>query len=250
MALPANAAVVAERFARLRAGHLKWRRGRRAEAEALAAALADAPLEELVKHIRPRVWITTSLYLAGWSLQQIADVLGYTQQCSVAAVLKRPEAVRLVGLVREAQLEQVLQGRFGAVAAAQAAAPELVAHLAELGGAQKDRATGERRGRARRDADVVRASEVVLGVAGVSVQRHQHQHHHQLEILSEMTDDELLALGERGVWPTRYAGIAGLLTGEPTPDACSSPGPASEAILQGPAAVPDEAPTRRARGRR
>jgi hypothetical protein len=248
MALPVNAAVLAERFARLRAGHLNWRRGRRAEAEALAAVLAEAPLEELVRHIRPRVWITTSLYLAGWSLQQIADVLGYTQQCSVAAVLKRPEAQRLVALVRQAQLEQVLQGRFGVVAQAKAAAPEVMSHLTELAGARKD-AEGTRRGRARRDADAIRAGELVLTVSGDKVERHAHLTVHA-ELLQELSEPELEVLARDGTWPERYRGVAGLLTGETAPAACSTSPPVDAPRLQTPAAAPDGGPTRRARGRR
>jgi lambda repressor-like predicted transcriptional regulator len=247
MALPANAAVIAERFARLRAGHLNWRRGRRAEAEALAAALADAPLAELVKHIRPRVWITTSLHLAGWSLQQIADVLGYSQQCSVAAVLKRPEAQRLIALVRQAQLEQVLQGRFSVAAQAKAAAPDVMAHLTELAGARKD-TEGTRCGRARRDADAIRAADLVLTVSGDKVERRADLHLHAW--LEELSDAELETFASSGVVPERYASVAGFLMHDATPSSCSAPRAAHPPTLQAPAIAPDESPTRQARGRR
>jgi hypothetical protein len=94
----------------------------------------------------------------------------------------------LVQEVRNAQLERVLQGTFGVAATAKAAAPEVMAHVAELAGGVRDKATGERKGRARRDADALRASELLLTVSGDKMARtvttHVHAllEHHRLDL--------------------------------------------------------------------
>jgi hypothetical protein len=205
-----NAAIWAERYTRLKAGHARWRAARRERAEAMATALAEAPLDEVVKHIRPRTWITTSLWLSGWSLQQICDTLGYTQQKTVKALLERPDAQQLIARIRQAQLDQVLQGKFGVQATARAAAPEVMAHLTELAGAKKDR-DGNRQGRARRDADAIRAGELVLTVSGDKVERSASLNVHAW--LEDLSTPELEAFAASGIVPERYGSIAGLLTG-------------------------------------
>ena len=102
-------------------------------------------------------------------------------------------------------------------AAAKAAAPAVMEHLAELAGGQKDRSTGERKGRAKRDSDAIRAGEVVLTVSGDKTERTAHLHVHVLE---ELSDHELETLAKDGLWPERYRGIAALThrtDGEETP---------------------------------
>src|SRR5262249_8805701 len=54
--------------------------------------------------------------------------------------------VRLIEEVRSAQLERVLQGSFGVAATAKAAAPEVMAHVAELAGGVRTRRRASARG--------------------------------------------------------------------------------------------------------
>jgi lambda repressor-like predicted transcriptional regulator len=230
-----NAAIWAERYTRMKAGHATWRAAKRERAEALAQLVAEAPLAEVVKHIRPRTWIVTSLYLSGWSLQQICDVLGYRSQQSVNAVLQRPDAQQLIARIRQAQLDQVLQGKFGVQATARAAAPEIMSHLTELAGARKDR-EGNRLGRARRDSDAIRASELVLTVSGDKVERHASLHVHAW--LEELSDQELEAYATSGTVPERYGSLAGLLTGPPSQAPSSVPTSPPDAPLESPTKEP------------
>jgi hypothetical protein len=74
-------------------------------------------------------------------------------------------------------------------------------HVVELAGAKKG-ADGARLGRARRDADALRAAELTLTVSGDKREQTAALHVHLFE---SMTDDELEALAERGIWPDRYA---------------------------------------------
>jgi hypothetical protein len=67
-------------------------------------------------------------------------------------------------------------------------------------------------GRARRDADALRAAELTLTVSGDKVERKAHLH---LHVLEEMSEAELEALAGQGVWPERYRGV-GLLGGPGT----------------------------------
>jgi hypothetical protein len=149
------------------------------------------------------------MHLGGYGVTEIARGLGYATVDGVNRVLAQPAVGRLIELIRRAQLERVLQGAYGVAATAKAAAPEVMAHVTELAGARKDRATGERVGRARRDADALRAAELTLTVSGDKVERKAVAHFHMLE---EMSEAELEALAGRGEWPERYQGI-GLLSG-------------------------------------
>jgi hypothetical protein len=189
------------------------RRQRRAEREAaqrrLVEELAGMPLEALVKGVTTRQWTVAIMSLGGYGLAEIARALGYATVNGVKRVLEQPEVVRLIEVIRQAQLDRVLQGTYGVQAQAKAAAPEVMAHVTELAGARKDRATGERIGRARRDADALRAGELVLTVSGDRIERKAVAHFHMLE---EMSEAELEALAASGTWPERYRGI-GLVSG-------------------------------------
>ena len=202
-------AVVAERLGRMNGA----RRARRAEREAAARQLAEQlggmPLETLLKHVTTRYWTVAIMHLGGYSAAEIARHLGYAKLETITRVLQQPEVVRLIEVIRQAQLERVLQGTYGVAAQAKAAAPEVFAHVAELAGAKKDRATGQRIGRARRDADAIRAADLVLTTSGDKVERKAHLHLHLLEQLS---DRELESFVARGEWPERLTGI-GLLPG-------------------------------------
>ena len=137
--------------------------------------------------------------------------LGYRRGEPVRQALRHPVVVRLVELVRQAQLERVVRGEFGVAAQAKAAAPLVMQHVTELAGARLE-ASGERKGRAKRDADVLRAADLVLTVSGDKVERSQATIVHVLE---ELSDSELERLADLGEWPERYHGVAGLLPGPP-----------------------------------
>jgi hypothetical protein len=203
-------ALVAERLARMNGTRRQRRAEREAAARRLAEELAGMPLETLVKGVTTRQWTVGVMHLGGYGVTEIAQALGYATVDGVNRVLKQPEVVRLIELVRRAQLERVLQGTYGVAAQAKAAAPLVMEHVVELAGAKKDRASGERIGRARRDADALKAAELTLTVSGHKIERTAHVHLHLLEELSET---ELEALASRGEWPARYESVAGLVPG-------------------------------------
>jgi len=118
--------------------------------------------------------------------------------------------VRIVALVRDAQGERVLRGEYGVIAQAKAAAPTVMEHVTELAGGRKDKTTGERLGRARRDADAIRAADLVLTTSGDKVERKALLH---LHVLEQLSDQELEAFSATGAWPERLAGVVGLLPG-------------------------------------
>jgi len=116
---------------------------RRQESIATLEALAGASLDELRQKLPTRFWVIAMLSLMGKSTREIADLVGYAGSAPVVRVLRHPAVVRLVEEVRAAQLERVLQGEFGVAAAARAAAPAVIEHVAALAGGVKDRATGD-----------------------------------------------------------------------------------------------------------
>jgi len=186
---------------------------RQKESISTLEALAGASLDDLRRKLPTRYWVLAMLSLMGKSTREIADQVGYAGSAPVVRVLRHPAVVRLGEEVRRAQLEAVLSGTYGVAAAARAAAPEVMAHVAELAGGVKDRATGARIGRAKRDADALRAAELTLTVSGDKVARTETAHIYAM--LEEFSDDELEALAERGELPERYQGVAGFF-GVPT----------------------------------
>jgi hypothetical protein len=202
-------ALVAERLARMNGARRQRRAERLAAQRQLAEDLAGMPLEALVKGITTRQWTVGVMHLGGYGVTEIAQALGYATVDGINRVLKQAAVQRLVELVRRAQLERVLRGEYGVQASAKAAAPEVMAHVTELAGANKA-ADGSRVGRARRDADALKAAELTLTVSGHKVERTAHIHMHVLE---EMSEAELEALAADGQWPERYRGVAGLVPG-------------------------------------
>jgi hypothetical protein len=150
------------------------------------------------------------LHLGGYDAEAIARCIGYGDGKRVFKVLKHPACKRIIELVRCEQLERVMRGEYGVAAQAKAAAPAVMEHVTELAGGVKDKATGERRGRARRDSDALRAAELTLTVSGDKVERKQILHAHLFE---QMSDAELEALAVHGEVPERLKGAAGLLVG-------------------------------------
>jgi hypothetical protein len=201
-------AVLAERVAMLQAAAKRTHAERKAAAAAWLAACGAMSLEELRHSVPARLWTVAMLYLGGYNAEAIARAIGYTTRQAAAKALRHPAVVRIVALVRDAQLERVMRGDFGVAAAAKAAAPTVMEHLTELAGGRKDRATGARPGRAKRDADAIRAADLVLTTSGDKVQRTAHMH---LHVLEQLSDQELEAYSTRGEWPERLAGVVGLL---------------------------------------
>jgi hypothetical protein len=224
--------------------------GRAAAHEARLAAQAtllteymQMDLEELRRHTTTKQWLCAVGEASGATEPELARIVGLKGGAVSAHRLKKhPIVRRLVELIQHHQLQLVLRGQYGTTAQARAAAPEVMAHLTELAGAQPDRATGERRGRARRDADAIRAGEVVLDVAGARVQHHLHQHVHQV-LLEEMTDGELEALATTGAWPPRLASALG------SPD-FTAPTALGAPAVNGALAPANPRPSRRGRDRR
>jgi|SRR5262245_20468446 len=200
--------VVAERLAAMQRGAPAGRAARRARERAWLEGLAAMPLEELARTAPRRHWTVAMCHLAGYDAPTIARVVGYAAVTGAQRALKHPAVVRLIELVRAAQLERVLTGEYGVTAQAKAAAPAVMEHVTELAGAKQDRVTGERRGRAKRDSDALRAAELTLTVSGHKVERQAHVH---LHVLEEMSEAELERLAAAGEWPERYRGVAGLL---------------------------------------
>jgi len=221
---------------------------RRQESVAELEALAGASLDELRRKLPTRYWVLAMFSCMGKSVREIAALVGYAGPAPVHRALRNPTVERLVSAVRAAQLERILSGNYGVQATARAAAPEVMAHVAELAGGVRDTGTGERKGRARRDADALRAGELVLTVSGDKVQRTAAMHAHAL--LEDFTDDELVALAERGEVPARYpGGLFGVPTG---PDPFTALDASEHGPVNGPARpAGDEAQLPRARrGRR
>ena len=202
--------VVAERLAAMHAANVGGRKARDAARAKWVEDVAGMSMEELRRTTPTRLWTVALLHLGGYTVEGIARTIGYTNTRAAAGALKHPAVRRLVELVRAAQVERVVRGEYGVQAQAKAAAPAVMEHVAELAGGVKDRATGERKGRARRDADALRGAELLLTVSGDKVERKQILHAHLFE---QMSDAELEALAVRGEVPERLKGAAGLLVG-------------------------------------
>jgi len=204
------AAIVAERLAKMHIASKASREERKAEQRAWLEGLSGMTLDELRRTAPTRLWSVAMLHLGGYDAASITRCIGYTNQAAGLRALRHPAVKRIVELVSAEQLERVMRGEYGVQATAKAAAPAVMEHVAELAGGMKDRATGERKGRARRDSDALRASELLLTVSGDKVERKQILHAHLFE---QMSDAELEALAVKGEVPERLKGVAGLLVG-------------------------------------
>jgi len=203
----AGAAEARARLERARAVAAETRAARVAEQERWLASITDLSLDELRRTTPARFWTVAMLHLGGYDATAIARAVQYTSHAAAVRALRHPAVVRIVALVREAQLERVLRGEYGVMAAAKAAAPTVMEHVAELAGGRKDKATGARVGRAKRDADAIRAADLVLTTSGDKVLRSATVH---LHVLEQLSDAELEAFSARGEWPERL-GAAGVL---------------------------------------
>jgi hypothetical protein len=202
--------VWAERLRRATVAAKATHAERKAEQKRWLESITGLSLDELRLSTPTRLWSVAMLHLGGYDAESIARCIGYSHGKKVFKVLKHPACKRIVELVRQEQLERVMRGEYGVAAQAKAAAPAVMEHVAELAGGVKDKATGERRGRARRDADALRAAELTLTVSGDKVERKQILHAHLFE---QMSDEELEVLATRAEWPERFRGVAGYLPG-------------------------------------
>jgi len=204
------AAIVAERLAKMHIAAKASREQRKAEQRHWLEGLSGMSLDALRRTTPNRLWAVAMLHLGGYDACSIARCIGYTNEAASLKALRHPAVRRIVELVRAEQVERVLRGEYGVAAQAKAAAPAVMEHVAELAGGVKDRATGERKGRARRDADALRGAELLLTVSGDKVERKQVLHAH---LFAQMSEAELEALAVRGEVPERLRGAAGLLVG-------------------------------------
>lgn len=203
--------IVAERLATMHARGAASRLERARAQRAWLEATAGMGLDELKRTAPMRLWTVAMLHLGGYDAPAIARTLGYATAAGALRALKHPAVQRLIQVIRDAQVERVVRGEYGVTAQAQAAAPAVMEHVTELAGAKKQ-ADGTRAGRARRDADALRAAELTLTVSGHKVERRAELH---LHVLQEMSEAELEALATGGEWPERYRTVAGLLPGPP-----------------------------------
>jgi len=202
--------VVAERLAHMRIAAKASRAARVAEQRAWLESVSGMTLEALRRSAPARLWSVAMLHLGGYDAVAIARAIGYSNPAAAFRALKHPAVQRIVALVRDAQVERVMRGEYGVIAQAKAAAPTVMEHVAELAGGVKDKQTGERRGRAKRDADAIRAADLVLTTSGDKVVRSATMH---LHVLEQLSDQELEAFSARGEWPERLAGVVGMLPG-------------------------------------
>jgi hypothetical protein len=214
----------ARKVAAMALGRAAAHRERLGAQKALLERLCEMSLEELKRHVNGRQWMAAAFAATGATEPEIARALELRGGAvSAHRLVKHPVVVRIVELIRDEQLARVLRGEFGVQSQARAAAPAIMQNLTDLAGAAPPDAEGKRAGRARRDADSIRAGELVLDVGGYRIHRHQHEHVHQV-LFEQMTDAELEHLAEKGTWPERLQGALGGVapfTGQP-----ALPGPA------------------------
>jgi hypothetical protein len=203
-------AVIAERLAKMQKAGRASQAERKEEQRRWLESLSGLSLDELRISTPARLWSVAMLHLGGYDTTSIARCIGYTVEKNARKALQHPAVRRIIELVRAEQLERVMRGEYGVAAQAKAAAPAVMEHVAELAGGVKDKATGERKGRARRDSDALRAAELTLTVSGDKVERKQVLHAHLFE---QMSDEELERLATVAEWPERFRGVAGLLPG-------------------------------------
>lgn len=202
--------VLAERLAGARVKARATAAERKAEQRRWLESLSGLSLDELRLSSPTRLWSVAMLHLGGYDTAAIARAIGYTNRAAAVKALRHPAVTRIIELVRSAQLERVMRGEYGVAAQAKAAAPAVMEHVAELAGGMKDKATGERRGRARRDSDALRAAELTLTVSGDKVERKASVTFH---IFEQMSDAELESLAVTGAFPERFRNVAGYLPG-------------------------------------
>jgi hypothetical protein len=114
--------------------------------------------KQLLGIVRNRHFEIVFLHLSGFTRRDIAKVV-LLKDLTVKGILQRPEIVKLIALVREAQLAQVIRGEYGVREQAKAAAPKVLENLINKAGG------GTPATRAEKDRDQIKAAETVLKVS-------------------------------------------------------------------------------------
>jgi hypothetical protein len=200
---------VARNFDALTRGAVAYRERKRRIA-ALARdpqAMHAVSLDQVRQYLSRRQFEVAILHLGHYSLPEIARLLGYASGKHVHAVLRTPAVARFIQCVEAAQVERCIAGEFGVRAQAKAAAPRVMARVIEKAGGKLGE-DGTPVGEAVKDADLIRAADLVLTVGGEKEQRQEHLHKHLHLAFAGMTTEELRVLGEHGVWPERYKALA------------------------------------------
>lgn len=202
--IPLTAEQTATRLQNLARGRLKGKQ--KEDLAALAIEVTGMDLDALRKSVSARAWAVATLHCGGYNNTQIAAAIGYASHDVVNRTLKeRPDVKRIIDLIRQAQVEKILNGEFGVQAQAKAAAPKVMKRIIEKAGGIED-ANGDPRGMAHRDADAIRAGETALRVAGELVEKRENVHVHWM---SNMSREELTRFADEGVWPERYRHLDG-----------------------------------------
>jgi hypothetical protein len=142
--------VVARKVAAMSLGRAQAREAKLAAEAQLLQDVTSLDLEGLRRRASARQWLCALGEATGATEPEIARLVGLKGGAvSVHRLRKHPVTRRLVALIQDHQLQLVLKGEFGAQATAKAAAPEILSHMSELAGAQRER-DGSRRGRAAR----------------------------------------------------------------------------------------------------
>jgi len=206
---PPDPRLVAQRLDNMRRGAETQRAFRHAVAELAKdpVALAKMPLADVQALLTKREFQVCLLYLGGYAMPEIALKTGYSGRKSVYDLLQRAPVKRFIALVQAAQLERVIAGEFGVRAQAKAAAPRVLKRVIRKAGGEWD-ATGEPVGESEKDADAIRAADLVLTVAGEKEQPQEHLHKHLHLAFGDMTVEELEELGRSGKFPARYKALA------------------------------------------
>jgi len=201
--------VVAQRLDAMRRGAAEKQAWRDAVA-ALAkdpVALAKLPLADVQTLLTKREFEVCLLYLGGYAMPDIAAKCGYSTKKTIWDLLQRKPVKRFIALVQAAQLERVIAGDFGVQAQAKAAAPRVLKRVIRKAGGEWG-ADGEPVGESEKDADQIRAADLVLTVAGEKDKPEQHLHKHLHLAFGDMTVAELEELGRTGKFPARYQALA------------------------------------------
>jgi hypothetical protein len=203
---------VARNFDALTRGAVAYRERKRRIA-ALARdpqAMHAVPLDQIRQYLSRRQFEVAILHLGHYTLPEIARHLGYASGKHVHAVLRTPAVARFIQCVEAAQVERCIAGEFGVRAQAKAAAPRVMERVIEKAGGKLG-ADGKPLGEAVRDADLIRAADLVLTIGGEKDQRQEHLHKHVHLAFEAMTIDELRRLGETGEWPERFQSLVARL---------------------------------------
>src|SRR5262245_16965565 len=116
----------ARKLAAMSLGRAQARDERMAAEAALLERVSGMSLEERRRHSSARQWLAALGQASGASEPEVARLCGLRGgKVSAHRLLRHPVTRRLVQLIQDHQLQQVLRGEWGAQATAKAAAPEI-----------------------------------------------------------------------------------------------------------------------------